>query len=88
MVRLPWFSSMQRRKLPTSVAQAPLCCADVLTLCCDANSVFCGAASAGALEPPENHPPTAWPIEDPTATPLEIVSGLLAAMQRSYSRSG
>lgn len=31
-----------------------------------------GAAccSAGALEPPENQPPMAWPMDDPTATPL------------------
>jgi hypothetical protein len=29
--------------------------------------------SAGAEdEPPENQPPTAWPMEDPTATPLGV----------------
>ena len=26
--------------------------------------------AAAALDPPLNHPPTAWPIEEPTATPL------------------
>jgi hypothetical protein len=32
-----------------------------------------GAAccSAGALEPPENQPPMAWPMDEPTATPLQ-----------------
>ena len=74
MVRLPWLSSMHLRKLLTSVAQAPPCCADVLTVCCEANSVLWGDASAGALEPPENQPPTAWPIDEPTATPLGAVS--------------
>lgn len=33
--------------------------------------VCCGAASAaGALEPPLKRPPMAWPIVEPTATPL------------------
>lgn len=29
-----------------------------------------GAASAGALEPPLKRPPMAWPMVEPTATPL------------------
>lgn len=33
-----------------------------------------GDASAGAEEPPPNQPPTAWPMEEPTATPLGGVS--------------
>lgn len=39
-------------------------------------SGIAGAAAAGAAvsaeDPPENQPPTAWPMEDPTATPLWI----------------
>lgn len=35
--------------------------------------MFWGVASAGADEPPLKKPPTAWPMEDPTATPLEAV---------------
>lgn len=39
-------------------------------------SGLAGAAAAGAAvsaeEPPENQPPTAWPMEDPTATPLRV----------------
>jgi hypothetical protein len=71
MVRLPWFSSMHLRKLLTSVAHAPVDCICAVFWCCCANSVFWGVASAGADEPPLNQPPTAWPIEDPTATPLK-----------------
>jgi hypothetical protein len=29
-----------------------------------------GEASAGAEEPPPKKPPMAWPMEEPTATPL------------------
>lgn len=33
-------------------------------------------ASAGALEePPPKKPPMAWPIDEPTATPLKIKHG-------------
>jgi streptolysin S family bacteriocin protoxin len=71
MVKLPWFSSMHLRKLLTSVAHAPDdCCICAVAWCCWAKSVFWGAASAGADEPPLNQPPTAWPMEEPTATPL------------------
>jgi hypothetical protein len=74
MLRLPWFSSMHLRKLVTFSAHGPACACwpVVLTWCACWNSVDVGDASAGALEPPENQPPTAWPIEEPTATPLQI----------------
>lgn len=75
MFKLPWFSSIHLRKLVTFSAHGPVCaCALVLTWCWDWKSVLCGLASAGALLPPLNQPPTAWPIEDPTATPLWSVS--------------
>jgi hypothetical protein len=67
---------MHFRKWLTSVAQAPddcCICAVVVSWCWPANSVVWGDASAGAEEPPPNQPPTAWPMEDPTATPLEGV---------------
>lgn len=50
------------------------CCWTPALWCWVAKSVDAwGEASAGAEEPPENQPPTAWPIEEPTATPLEGV---------------
>jgi hypothetical protein len=72
---------MHLRKLPTSFAQGPDwdICADAESVgwCCALNSGVWGAASAGAAEdPPPNQPPTAWPIEEPTATPLGGVSVL------------
>lgn len=69
---------MHLRNEFTFSAHGPACCwADELTLCCCANSVFWGAASAGALLPPLNQPPTAWPIEDPTATPLVVLAAVV-----------
>lgn len=70
MVKLPWLSSMHLRNWLTSFAHAPVDSICVVFWCCCAKSVFWGAASAGADEPPLKKPPTAWPIEDPTATPL------------------
>lgn len=47
-----------------------------------------GAAccSAGALEPPENQPPMAWPMDEPTATPLQ--KKLACGPKDFVSRSG
>jgi hypothetical protein len=62
---------MQVRNFWTSPAHAPVDCICAVPWCCCANSVFWGEASAGAEdEPPLKKPPTAWPMEDPTATPL------------------
>lgn len=37
---------------------------------------FCGVSATGALDdPPPKRPPMAWPIEEPTATPLLIGAG-------------
>jgi hypothetical protein len=77
MVKLPWFSSMHLRKVLTSFTHGPADesnCAVAPVWCACANSVVWGEASAGADEPPLNQPPTAWPIEEPTATPLGDVS--------------
>ena len=41
-------------------------------VCWLATALSC--ASAGVLLPPPNRPPTAWPMEEPTATPLLRVS--------------
>ena len=69
---------MHLRKLLTSVWHAPpweyveleVCC-----WCCCAKSVFWADCSAGAEEePPEKRPPIAWPMVEPTATPLDHVS--------------
>ncbi|KAF1913485.1 hypothetical protein BDU57DRAFT_531419 [Ampelomyces quisqualis] len=71
IVKLPWFSSMHLRKLLTSVPHAPDCCICAVLWCCCAKSEDWGEASAGAdEEPPLKRPPMAWPMEDPTATPL------------------
>lgn len=77
MLMLPWFSSMQERKLRTSVSQAGFS-HEVLAALLWYRPLsmawpWAGAwdwASAGALEPPPKKPPIAWPMEDPTATPL------------------
>ena len=46
-----------------------------------------GAASAAWLEPPPKKPPMAWPIEEPTATPLlpekSVISCLFAPYQKN-----
>ncbi|RAK76690.1 uncharacterized protein BO72DRAFT_126404 [Aspergillus fijiensis CBS 313.89] len=80
MDMLPWFSSMQRRKFCTSVAQAGFSQELLVALPAQralsmawgaAGGAAASAASAGALEPPPlKNPPMAWPMEDPTATPL------------------
>lgn len=72
IVKLPWFSSMHLRKLLTSVPHAPVDCICVALWCCWEKSVAWGDAAAGSDEepPPLKKPPTAWPIEEPTATPL------------------
>jgi hypothetical protein len=66
---------MHLRNWLTSFAHAPVLCICEMALsvgwCCAENSVVAvGEASAGAELPPPNQPPTAWPMEDPTATPL------------------
>lgn len=35
-----------------------------------AAAALCWTGSAGAEEPPPKKPPMAWPMEEPTATPL------------------
>lgn len=74
MVMLPWFWFMQSVKLLMSAAQGPEASAAVefwLYMALDMGC--CACCSTGAAEedpPPLNIPPIAWPIEDPTATPL------------------
>ena len=65
---------MQVRKLFTSTAHAPPCATSAAGVCCCAKSVFCAEPSAGEDdEPPLNQPPTACPIDEPTATPLDVL---------------
>lgn len=70
MVRLPLFSVMHVLKFLMSPAHTPVGCVACACWCCCAKSVFWGEASAGAELPPLKKPPMAWPMEDPTATPL------------------
>jgi hypothetical protein len=60
-----WFWSMQVRNLKTWSPQT------FGSSYCDAWAEACGAASTGADDPPPKKPPMAWPMEDPTATPLQ-----------------
>lgn len=65
----PWCSSMQFVKL--LVAREQLGPHWSFWGCCAA----CGEAWAGSEEPPPpNMPPIAWPMEEPTATPLYMMS--------------
>jgi len=43
---------------------------ELLAYCCSAGAVCADWDSAGAEEPPPKKPPMAWPIDEPTATPL------------------
>ncbi|KAL4786475.1 hypothetical protein BJX76DRAFT_321489 [Aspergillus varians] len=78
---LPWLSSMHLRKFWTSCSQAglPQELSVALLWYKPLSMDWAGAgaacwASAGALEPPEKKPPMAWPMEEPTATPLYEIS--------------
>lgn len=65
----PWCSSMQFVKL--LVAREQLGPHWSFWGCCAA----CGEAWAGSEEPPPpNMPPIAWPMDEPTATPLHALS--------------
>jgi hypothetical protein len=72
MVRSPWFWSMQLLKLVTSCAQTPGAWYWEFMVVWPFSFWARGwsAGAAAALEPPPNQPPTAWPMEEPTATPL------------------
>lgn len=72
MDMFPWCSSMQFVKL--LVAREQLGPHWSFWGCC----VACGEAWAGASAepPPPNMPPIAWPIEEPTATPLYVLFSL------------
>lgn len=77
MVRLPWLSSMHLRKFRTSVSQAEF--SQELLLWYRLWSIgwawgagACWVSAGALLEPPVKRLPMAWPMEEPTATPLQI----------------
>ena len=78
MVRSPWFWSMQLLKLLTSCAQTEGAWYWEFMVVWPFSAWARGwsAGAAGALEPPLNQPPTAWPIDEPTATPLNVLLAL------------
>lgn len=46
----------------------------VAWLSCATGEALVCSTGAASEEPPPNQPPTAWPMEEPTATPLGAVS--------------